>query len=459
LHGNGRKRAAYGSAQAWLLDDCNVNARLAPSIFFALYLTFFAPSRVPAAGTATQAEDNDVKESQPSPSGLGLSRWINPDTAPFIPVPVIGVDPNSGTTLGIMPTFVHTNEHEQISRIMAPDLVHNPNFGYGVDGRIFDYPSENEQWSLVGAFYQRVQRVLDAEYQSELSRQRFWSINASLIFNRDGTPRFFGIGNRSLKNSETNFTETKELAQLQLGVNISHAWQVLYTLRSQRVEVGAGTLSGIPSIGSRYSEVSGIGVNAFLLNRLSVIYDTRDNLVVPHEGTQWIAYGGFASRRGFLNDSVYSETGVDGRSFWTFGSSTVLAAHVALRYLPSAHNVPFWALSGLGGDRDEVGGDQALRGFGAGRYYDRNSFSSSVEFRQTAFSFQAASTQVDVEVTPFLDMGRVFESDSGSLPLSHLHSVAGIGFRGVTRPFVVGYVDIGYGSEGLAAFTGINYPF
>jgi Omp85 superfamily domain len=435
-----------------------VNARLAPRILFALVLTLFAGTRVLAAGTAPQADDTDVKESQPSPPGLGLSRWINPDTAPFIPVPVIGVDPNSGTTLGIMPTFVHTNEHEQINRIMAPDLVHNPNFGYGVDGRIFDYPSENEQWSLVGAFYQRVQRVLDAEYQSELSRRQLWSINVSLIFDRDGTPRFFGIGNRSVKGSETNFTETKELAQLQLGLNLTHTWQILYTLRPQRVEVGGGTLSGIPSIGSRFSEVPGVGVNTLLLNRVSVIYDTRDDLVVPHEGTQWIAYGGLASRRGLFNDSIYSETGADGRSFWALGSSTVLAAHMALRYLPSAHNVPFWALSGLGGDRDEVGGDQALRGFGAGRYYDRDSLSSSIEIRHTAFSFKAASTQVDVEVTPFLDVGRVFESSAG-LPLSHLHSVAGIGFRGVTRPFVVGYVDIGYGSEGIAAFTGINYPF
>ena len=34
-----------------------------------------------------------------------------------------------------------------------------------------------------------------------------------------------------------------------------------------------------------------------------------------------------------------------------------------------------------------------------------------------------------------------------------------LGFRGVAQPFVVGYVDIGYGSEGIAAFTGLNYPF
>jgi hypothetical protein len=45
------------------------------------------------------------------------------------------------------------------------------------------------------------------------------------------------------------------------------------------------------------------------------------------------------------------------------------------------------------------------------------------------------------------------------LPLSRLHSVGGIGVRGIARPFVVGYVDFGYGNEGLAVFTGINYPF
>jgi hypothetical protein len=57
-----------------------------------------------------------------------------------------------------------------------------------------------------------------------------------------------------------------------------------------------------------------------------------------------------------------------------------------------------------------------------------------------------------------VDAGRVY-SDSDTFPLNHLHTVAGIGFRGVARPSVVGYVDIGYGSEGTAVFTGINYPF
>lgn len=434
-----------------------VRAGRAFRLHCALWSTLLAIQCAWAADDPPQGVEN-LKDSQTSPPGLGLSRWINPETAPFIPVPVIGVDPNSGATVGLMPVFVHTNDNQEISRIIAPDLVHNENFGFGAHGRIFDYPSDNEQWSVVGSIYEHVQREVDAEYQGELSRQQLWSTNASLIYDRDGTPRFYGIGNSSQKGSETNYTKDQDLAQLQVGLNLSHAWQILYTLRPQSLRVESGSLTGVASIQNRFADVNGIGTNTIILNRISAVYDTRDNLVVPRAGVQWVAYGGLASHHGLFNDSTYSETGIDGRSFWALGSTTVLAAHVALRYLPSATDVPFWALSGLGGDRDEVGGDQAMRGFGAGRYYDRNSFASSFEFRHTWFSFDASATHVDIEVTPFIDVGRVFEKTS-TVPFTQLHKVAGIGFRGVARPFVVGYVDLGYGGEGLAAFTGINYPF
>jgi hypothetical protein len=62
------------------------------------------------------------------------------------------------------------------------------------------------------------------------------------------------------------------------------------------------------------------------------------------------------------------------------------------------------------------------------------------------------------ELAPFLDVGRVFHQIDTN-PLSALHPVGGLGFRGIAAPFVVGYVDMGYGSEGVAFFSGVNYPF
>jgi hypothetical protein len=388
----------------------------------------------------------------------GLWRWLDPATAPFIPVPLISVDPDSGTTLGLIPTWVHTNENNEISRIIAPDVLYNPYFGAGVHGRVYGYTSVDEQWSVVAGVKQRVEREFDAEYQRGRLRDQRWSINASLIYDRSGVPRFYGIGNETPQSAQTNYTNQQDRGQVQVGLNLTHAWQLLYTARLRVVDVLPGTLPRIPSLETRFGAILGVGTTKQLLNRLSVVYDTRDDLTVPTRGMQLIAYGGLASRNGLLNDSMYSEAGGDGRAFWPMGKDTILAAHMALRYLPTANNVPFWALSAIGGGDSEVGGGQPLRGYGADRFSDRNSFSGSVELRRKVLSFAATSTNIDVELTPFIDVGRVF-ARTGTFPLDQLHRVYGVGFRGIARPFVVGYVDIGYGSEGIAAFTGLNYPF
>jgi len=415
--------------------------------------------------TASRAAESDPTQA-PAPGPIappapttpsGLSKWLNPETAPFIPVPLIGVDPNSGTTVGLIPTWVKTDENHQINRIIAPDVLYNPNFGFGVDGRIYGYTSGDEQWSVVSGIKQRVERDMDFEFQRGRLREELWSFTTSLIYDRSGVPRFYGIGNETPKLADTNYTAQKEEVQGQVGLNLTHEWQLLYTGRLQVVDVLPGTLQSIASIETRFGDGL-LGTNKQLLNRVSIVYDTRDDLTVPSRGVQLIAYGGLASHSGLVNDSMYSEVGGDGRGFWPVAPDTLLAAHMALRYLPASHSVPFWALSSIGGGESVVGGDQPLRGFGAGRFYDRDSFSSSFELRRKVATFGASSTNVDLEVTPFIDVGRVF-ARTGTLPLDQLHRVYGVGFRGIARPFVVGYVDIGYGSEGVAAFTGLYYPF
>ena len=410
-----------------------------------------------SAAPTPDAPAPDAAGAAPNEPSL-VSRWLDPSTAPFIPVPLIGSDPNSGTTLGLLPVWLATDDEHEIRRIIAPDVLHNPYFGYGVDARIYEYASKDSQWSIDSGIKERVERDVDAEYQVGRLRNELWSLNYSLIFNRAGTPRYYGIGNESPQLYQTNYTNTQELAQVQVGLNLNHAWQILFTGRYLVDDVTAGTLTDVKSIETRFGAILGVGTNTQMLNRLSLIYDTRDDLVVPTRGMEWVAYGGGAARSGILSDSMYSEAGVDGRDFWPIYADTVLAAHMSLRYMPTSHEVPFWALSSLGGGSSQVGGEQPLRGFGEGRFYDRNSFSTSVELRRTVLSFDAVSTRVDVELAPFVDLGRVF-ARTNTDPLEQLHHVFGVGFRGIAKPFVVGKVDVGYGSEGLAIFTGLNYPF
>ncbi|HTV77534.1 MAG TPA: BamA/TamA family outer membrane protein [Steroidobacteraceae bacterium] len=392
----------------------------------------------------------------PTPNG----GWLDVSTWPLIPVPEIAVDPDSGTTLGILPTWLHTNDQREITRIIAPDLTHNPYFGLGAHFRIFEYPSTDEQWNIVAGVQQRVQRSFDYEFQKGRLRDSNWSINTSLIFDRSGTPRFYGIGNGSLLSDETNYTASQMLAQAQFGYNLNHTWQLQYTTRARRMEITEGTLAKIPTIQTRYPQVHGLGTTDEVLNQVALVYDTRDDTTIPTRGTQWVAYAGVNGHNATISDSIYSMAGIDARTFipLSFLPDTTLAAHAAIRYLPSGHEIPFYDLSSIGGGESDIAGQQMLRGFGQGRFVDRNSYSATFEFRHRAFSFDAAASHVDIEVAPFVDLGRV-ASNIGVDPFSALHKVIGVGVRGIARPSVVGYVDIGYGTEGTAVFTGINYPF
>jgi hypothetical protein len=409
----------------------------------------------PPVDPGKQVLGETIPAAPPAPTPA-WTRWFNPETAPFIPVPLISADPNSGLTLGLIPTWVTTDANHDVSRIVAPDVLYNPNFGFGVHARIFSFSSADEQWSLVAGIKQRVEREFDGEYQIGRSRDDRWTINFSLIYDRDGTTRFFGIGNQTRQRAQTNYTSQQDFGQVQIGLNLNHTWQILYTVHLQVVDVLPGTLDGVPSIETRFP--GNLGTDQQLLNRVSLVYDTRDDLSIPSHGMQWVAYVGAAARGGLINDSSYSEVGIDGRAFWPLTPDTLLAAHLSLRYLPTVRDVPFWGLSGIGGGESVIGGEQPLRGFGAGRFYDRNSFSTTVELRHRAFTFDAVTTKLDIEVAPFVDLGRVFSRTSTN-PLDHLHPVAGVGFRGIARPFVVGYVDVGYGREGAVVFTGLNYPF
>ncbi len=410
------------------------------------------------AGTAPGGPEPQSAISHDSPPPQGIARWLDPTAAPFIPVPEIDVDPNSGTTLGLIPTWLVTDAQGQVRRIIAPDVLYNPYFGYGARGRIFSYPSEDTQWSVVAGAKQRVESEFDYEYQTGRLRDTTWSFTGSAVYDRSGTPRFYGIGNNSTIYDETNYTLQQKYVQTNVGWNVNRELQLSYTLRMREVDVQPGTLAGIASLQSRFGQILGVGTNHEVLNRFAVTYDTRDDPTVPTHGGAYTVFGGVADRTGIFHASLYSVVGIDAKQLWSLAPGEVIVVHGALRYMPGTAHVPFWSLSTLGGATSVIGEQQPLRGFGEGRFYDRNAFSSSLEYRHRIASVDAMSTRIDVEATPFIDAGEVF-AHSRTSPVSHLHKVAGLGFRGIASPFVVGYVDIGYGSEGAAVFTGINYPF
>jgi hypothetical protein len=380
----------------------------------------------------------------------GVGRWFDLRTSPFIPLPEVGTDPNAGTTFGILPIFLVRDEDGRIRQIIAPDIVGNEALGLGAHFRFLSYPSPDTEWHVVGGAMQVIERNFDALYSTGIERQGPWSIDTRLNYERSATERFYGVGNNSSLANRTNYTAETGYLQGRIGWNMTHDLQIAFEMRPRFVQIEPGTLE--QSIPPQF-----LGGENDFLNRLSVTYDTRDSPTIPTRGSTFTGYAGFSDRH-LLSSISYQMVGVDLRHFEQIGEKFTVAGHAALRYMPDASGAPFWALSSLGGDRSEIGERQPLRGYGAGRFIDNNLFSSSLELRTHIFEVDLFTQHVGFEAAPFIETGRVFHSVDKS-PFNHLHIAGGVGFRAVAQPFIVGYVDIGYGSEGAAIFTGINYPF
>ncbi len=294
-------------------------------------------------------------------------------------------------------------------------------------------------------------------YVSGLSRSDTltWSLHTN--FDRSGTPRFYGLGNQAPLAAQTNYVDNQGHLEATAGWNITQRWQVSYRLRIGFVQIGAAVLPSLPSIETRFPQLPGLDREEELQQRFVLTYDTLDSITIPRNGEQMTALAGY-SNSGIWGSVSYSFIGAEARVYRPLEPWLTLAAHAALRYMPSNERAPFWALSSIGGDRSELGERQPLRAFGDDRFIDRDSFAAGVELRTRVAEFKVFATNLSIELAPFVDLGKVFDRDTEN-PLVHLHKAGGLGVRAVASPFIVGYVDVGFGPEGPAVFTGINYPF
>ena len=64
---------------------------------------------------------------------------------------------------------------------------------------------------------------------------------------------------------------------------------------------------------------------------------------------------------------------------------------------------------------------------------------------------------IELEAAPFLDFGRVNKEFLGRLGRTQFNP--GVGIRAISRPNVVGRVDVAYGRDGGNVFVGLDYPF
>jgi len=381
----------------------------------------------------------------------------DPNSWPLIPVPEVATDPNGGVTYGILPVWLFTDNKHEISGILAPDINANSTLGPGGNFRYLAYPSADTQWYTVAGAQETIARKVDLDYQTGREHKNWWSFEGRFFFERDPTERFYGSGNNSHQGNQTNYTTEQLYGEAIAAVNLSEKVQVSLMERPRYVRIQTGGFTSVPDIHALFPNQKGINGGSEVLSQGMIQYDSRDSVDIPRSGTLGRLYYGVADRR-FGSSVSYNRFGGELRQYYTVGQRITFAGHIFNEYEPAGNEMPFWSQARLGGEDSLLTDQETLRGYGVGRYIDNNLFVMNLEMRTRVWERDVFGTHGILELAPFAEAGRVAHQ-MGYDPFTDLHPVGGIGFRGIAEPFVVGYVDLGWGGEGAAIFSGINYPF
>jgi len=376
-----------------------------------------------------------------APARAGLS---------VVPLPEILTDPNEGNTYGFLPVLLLLDRNGRLENIIADDVRYNKITGVFPAFRLFGFPTVDQRYYVTLRKSEKIDQDYIGEYERDGILDGAMDVLVNVTYFRDSRLRFFGFGNATEDEAETNYTQRKFASRLRIAYRPVQSFEIAWQGRIEEVSIHPGGVTDLPFTGELFQGLRGLRGSTVNGQSVTLAYDDRDSQTITTRGTLGAAHVEVVDRT-LGSSTSYVKYGFELRKFLPFRERFVLAIHSVLDYLNDAQSAPFY-------ERNSIGGVKSLRGFGTDRFVDANRFFSTVELRTLAVRRQLFDVMTELEVAPFVDAGQVFNS-ARTVPLDDLHFVGGVGFRGLVRPQVVGFVDIGYGSDGPAVFTGLDYPF
>jgi outer membrane protein assembly factor BamA len=367
-----------------------------------------------------------------------------------VPLPEILTDPNEGNTFGFLPVVLLVDPNGRLANIIADDIRYNKITGWFPAFRLLGYPTEDQRYLITLRKSQKIDEDFVGEYERDGVLDGAMDVLVNVTYFRDSRLRFFGFGNETPDSGETNYSQYKFATLLRVGYRPIENFELAWQERLETVTVHRGGVTDLPFTGTVYPNTPGLDGATINGQGVTIAYDDRDSKTITNHGSLGAAHVEVVPKA-LGSSETYVKYGFEFRHFVPLHERFVLAFHSVLDYLTNPDVVPFY-------DQSSIGGVKSLRGFGEGRFVDANRFFSTVELRTMALRRQLFDVTTELEVAPFVDAGEVFHSKS-TVPVDELHFVGGIGFRGLVRPQIVGFVDVGYGSDGPAVFTGLDYPF
>jgi outer membrane protein assembly factor BamA len=369
----------------------------------------------------------------------------------IIPLPAIDTDPNAGATYGVLPVLLFRDDEDQVRRIIAPSVTYNEFRGITGTFRYFDYPTAAERFEFIAGYSETIERELDIRYRNlGLFAGRFHA-DLQLLFERDSTIRFFGLGPASRRVDETNMTLGVAGAYMLFGLNVTSTTRLSLGETVQNYDVKRGSVPDLPFTGDVFPDLAGVNGTFVHAQRAILAYDDRDSLTTPTRGLLVKLYVE-ASTELLGSGSEWVKAGAEGVYLHpAFDRRLVLVLRGLIDAISGGNDTPFEV-------KPTLGGATTLRGFSQNRFYGDARVLANVEARVKVFQMRIFGVTTAFEAAPFLDMGKVF-TNTDELIGSQVEVTPGLALRGLAPPSVVGRVEIGVSREGPAIFVGLDYPF
>jgi outer membrane protein assembly factor BamA len=343
------------------------------------------------------------------------------------------------------------DEQGRVRTIIAPSVTWNEIRGVTGTFRYFLYASALERLEIIGSYSEKIDRELKLQYRNlDVFGGRFHT-DFTLLHERVSSIRFFGIGPSSQKEDESNMTLETTGAYFIFGVNISKTMRLSLGETLQRFEVGPGGVPGLPFTGDLFPDLPGVQGATIHAQRVALIHDSRDSQTTPTEGL-YVSLFAEASTELLGSDADYLKAGAAAiylKPF--FNRRLVVVTRGLFEGTSGESNTPFEVLPTLGGV-------DTLRGFGENRFYGDARALFSAELRVKVLRMKIFGVDAEFEVTPFVDIGKVFNSAQQFVD-TRFEVTPGLGFRGLAPPSVVGHIEFAYSREGPAIYVGLDYPF
>ena len=367
----------------------------------------------------------------------------------LVPLPIFTTDPNERQTYGALLAIIDAREGAFHS-LLVPYVTYNPLLGVAASVHYERFFDHNRKFDTDVSQSTRNQAFYRLRYADPNLRGPHYRFEGFALYENDRTARFFGIGANSLESNETNYTLRQGGGEVILGRRLMPELIASLTERLRSVTIRRGAVDSLPFLQDVFTDIPGEDGSFVWAHRLALTYDTRNSLVMPTQGRFGQVFVEVADEA-IGSKASFVRYGLEGRWLWPHLGERLVLALRGLVGRVDGSNIPFFELS-------ELGGDETLRGFGENRFLDEGRVLVNAEERFKVFQLNYGNVRTDIELAVFTDVGRVFHnfSDLGS---GKIQAVVGGGIRFLAASQIVAKIDVGVGSEGVAIFTGLDYPF